>query len=78
MPGERDGGSVPDVPLPGLVPSYQQDRVAPGIKDVQTSLMTAALVRIPPVLYLRLDGDKAPHPPEFGRLAVAGHELHLP
>jgi hypothetical protein len=42
------------------------------------SSMTAALVRIPPVLYLRLDGDKAPHPPEFGRLDVAGHELHRP
>jgi hypothetical protein len=38
-------------------------------------LRAAAGLAVP---YLRIDGDKAPHPPEFERLAVAGRELHRP
>jgi hypothetical protein len=39
--GQRDRLPVPCLPLAGLIPGYQQDRVAPGIEDLQDADLAA-------------------------------------
>jgi hypothetical protein len=39
--GQRDGLAVPGCPLPGFVPGDEQDRVAPGVEDIQDAYLAA-------------------------------------